>query len=95
MALSGGQRQRLAFARAIYNNPEVIIMDEATSALDEETEQEVLRSLETIKQDKTLFIITHKPKTILSMDKVIFMENGEIKFFGNKEEYFKRYNIQK
>tara|TARA_B100000900_G_scaffold405328_1_gene414777 strand:- start:508 stop:2208 length:1701 start_codon:yes stop_codon:yes gene_type:complete len=95
MILSGGQRQRLAFARAIYNNPEVIIMDEATSALDEETEEEILNSLETLKKDKTFFVIAHKLKTILSMDKVIYMENGEIKFFGDKKDYLEKYNIQK
>lgn len=95
MILSGGQRQRLAFARAIYNDPEVIIMDEATSALDGETEEEILNSLETLKKDKTFFVIAHNLKTILSMDKVIYMENGEIKFFGDKKDYLEKYNIQK
>ena len=93
-ALSGGQRQRLAFARAIYNNPEIIVMDEATSALDQATEDEVLKNLKNLKKNKTLIVIAHNLKTILSMDKIILMENGSIKFFGNKNEYLTKYNIK-
>jgi ATP-binding cassette, subfamily B, bacterial PglK len=93
-ALSGGQRQRLAFARAIYNNPEIIVMDEATSALDQDTEDEILYNLENLKKNKTLIVIAHKLKTILSMDKIILMENGSIKFFGTKNEYLLKYNIE-
>ena len=94
MKLSGGQRQRLAFARAIYNNPELIVMDEATSSLDQETEREILTSLETIKKNKTLVVIAHKLETILSMDKIIHIENGEIKFFGQKDDYLNKYNLK-
>ena len=94
MKLSGGQRQRLAFARAIYNNPELIVMDEATSSLDQETEREILTSLEIIKKNKTLIVIAHKLETILSMDKIIHIENGGIKFFGQKDDYLNKYNLK-
>ena len=94
MKLSGGQRQRLAFARAIYNNPELIVMDEATSSLDQETEKEILKSLEIIKKNKTLIVIAHKLETILSMDKIIHIENGEVKFFGQKDDYLNKYNLK-
>ena len=58
--LSGGQIQRIGIARMLYKNPEIIILDEATNALDEETELQILKSIEKFKQTKTIIIITHK-----------------------------------
>jgi ATP-binding cassette, subfamily B, bacterial PglK len=91
MTLSGGQRQRLSIARAIYNDPQIIVMDEGTSALDDKTENEVLDALDKLKIDKTLIVIAHRKKTIERMDKILLMEGGEIKFFDTKDKY--RYDI--
>ena len=65
ISLSGGQKQRIAIARALYNNPDILIFDEATSALDSETEQKIMNSIYNLKNKKTVLIISHK-KSILS-----------------------------
>ena len=87
MTLSGGQRQRLSIARAIYNDPQIIVMDEGTSALDDKTENEVLDALDKLKINKTLIVIAHIKKTIERMEKILLMQDGEIKFFDYKEKY--------
>ena len=87
MTLSGGQRQRLSIARAIYNDPQIIVMDEGTSALDDKTENEVLDALDKLKINKTLIVIAHRKKTIERMEKILLMQDGEIKFFDYKEKY--------
>jgi len=76
--MSGGQRQRLGIARALYNNPEVIVFDEATSSLDTKTEKEVSQAIEELAGEKTLIIISHRFSTIRKYDRIFFMENGAI-----------------
>lgn len=71
--LSGGQRQRIAIARAILKEAPVILMDEATSALDNESEQLVNDALKTLKNDKTIIMIAHRPSTIALADRVVKM----------------------
>lgn len=71
--LSGGQRQRIAIARAILKEAPVILMDEATSALDNESEQLVNDALKTLKNDKTIIMIAHRPSTIALADRVVRM----------------------
>lgn len=66
--LSGGQRQRLGIARALYNDPDFIVMDEATSALDEATEKEFADTMEKLRGQKTLLVIAHRPETINRCD---------------------------
>ena len=83
MKLSGGQRQRLAFARAIYNNPELIVMDEATSSLDQETEREILTSLETIK-NKTLVVIHTNLKPFYQWTKLFILKMVKSSFLDKK-----------
>ena len=56
--LSGGQKQRIAIARALYNDPEILIFDEATSALDNQTQNEILKTIESLKKDKTIVMET-------------------------------------
>lgn len=68
--LSGGQCQRLGMARALYHDPELLVMDEATSALDHETEQTVMESIEVLYGTKTLIIIAHRLSTIKKCDVV-------------------------
>ena len=87
--LSGGQLQRIGIARALYENPEIIIFDEATSALDFETEKEVLKSINTLKKEKTIIMITHRIKNLEEFDKIFFMEDGKMIKSGNYNELSK------
>lgn len=75
--LSGGQLQRIGIARALYNNPDILIFDEATSALDSFTEKEVIDAIYNLKDDKTIIIIAHRLDTLKSCDIVYNIENGK------------------
>ena len=76
--LSGGQRQRIGIARALYQNPEVLVFDEATNSLDNITEEKIMNSIYNIQQDKTILIIAHRLSTIKKCDQIILIEKGEI-----------------
>lgn len=85
--LSGGQRQRIAIARALYRNPEILILDEATSSLDPESEQQVKDALEQFRQQgKTLIIIAHRLSTIKQADNIMVLEKGKLMEQGTHEE---------
>ena len=73
--LSGGQAQRVGIARALYNDPEILILDEATSSLDVNNEKKILESLLNLKRKKTLIIITHRLTTTKYCDKIYRMED--------------------
>ncbi len=75
--LSGGQRQRIGIARALYNNPKLLILDEATSALDNETEKSVMDALNNISKDITIILIAHRLNTVKNCDIVFKLEKGE------------------
>lgn len=77
--LSGGQRQRLGIARALYINPDLLLLDEATSALDNETEREIMKSIETMHGNITIIMIAHRLNTVEKCDMIIELENGTIK----------------
>lgn len=76
--LSGGQRQRIGIARALYNQPDILIFDEATSALDNETEAAVMEAIDFLKGKKTMIIIAHRLETIRNCDIVYRVEKGKI-----------------
>ena len=76
--LSGGQRQRIGIARALYNNPGVLILDEATSALDSLTEEELMKSITEFKGKITLIMIAHRLTTLKDCDIIYRMENGNL-----------------
>lgn len=90
--LSQGQKQRLAIARAIYQNPQVLIFDEATSALDVETEHEITKMLNELKGDKTIIAIAHRLSTLKSCDRLVYLKNGEILATGTFSELSKRFS---
>ena len=84
--LSGGQRQRLGIARALYFNPQVLVMDEATSALDNQTEAEVMQAIQNLKKERTLIMIAHRLSTVEDCDRLYFLEAGQIADAGNYQQ---------
>lgn len=83
--LSGGQRQRIAIARALYYDPEILVMDEATSALDNETEEAVMEAIDNLQGMKTLVIIAHRLSTIKNCDVIYEIKNGKAIMRDKKE----------
>jgi ATP-binding cassette subfamily B protein len=84
--LSGGQRQRLAIARALLNDPAIIIFDEATSDVDTETEELIQESLNRLIEDRTAFVIAHRLSTIQDADRIVVMDDGEIVESGSHDD---------
>ncbi|MDR0555256.1 MAG: ABC transporter ATP-binding protein [Treponema sp.] len=76
--LSGGQQQRIGIARALYDDPGVLVLDEATSALDTETEEKIMDEIYSVSKNKTLIVIAHRLSTVERCDRKIRMENGGI-----------------
>ena len=76
--ISGGQRQRIGIARAIYNNPEVLIFDESTNALDNFTEKKILDEIHLLKGKKTIILISHKKDNLKNCDKILDLDEKNI-----------------
>ena len=87
--ISGGQRQRVGIARALYHDPEILILDEATNALDASTENEFNESLLRLMKEKTIIIIAHRLSSIKNCQSVIQLEAGKIVAQGSYKELFK------
>jgi ATP-binding cassette subfamily B protein len=83
--LSGGQKQRLTIARAILRNAPIVVLDEATAFADPENEEEIVKALANLTQDKTVIIIAHRLSTIKDVDQIIVFEQGRIKECGKHE----------
>ncbi|WP_038198711.1 ABC transporter ATP-binding protein [Wolbachia pipientis] len=85
LKLSEGQKQRIVIARAILNNPQVLILDEATSALDYKSENLVQKALSKLMQNRTTIVITHRLSTALKTDKIIVINHGKVKEVGTHD----------
>ena len=102
ITLSGGQKQRLAIARAIINNPSILILDDALSAVDAGTEEKILTRLQEFMKDRTTIIVSHRISTIINCNNIIVLDKGEIIESGThndllaaKGKYEKIYSRQK
>jgi ATP-binding cassette subfamily B protein len=84
--LSGGQRQRIAIARALVDDPPILVFDEATSHVDNETEIDIQRSLSTMSEERTVFAIAHRISTIRGADRILVMDDGRLMDDGTHEE---------
>ena len=87
--LSGGQIQRIGLARALYENPEILILDEATSSLDSKTELEIIKEINNLKNKITTIFIAHRLSTIKTCDKIFELANGKLIKEGSFEEVVK------
>jgi ATP-binding cassette, subfamily B, multidrug efflux pump len=90
VTLSGGQKQRISIARALIKNPSLIIFDDCLSAVDAKTEKEILGNLNNYLADKTAVIITHRIFSLLSFDKIIVLNDGEIIEQGNHKQLLEK-----
>ena len=84
--ISTGQAQRLAIARAFYRDTPLLVMDEPTSSVDPETEKELIDSISTLQTDRTMLVIAHRLSTISTSDRIIYLDQGEIKEIGTHSE---------
>ena len=88
--LSVGQRQLISFARALLNDPSVLILDEATSSIDTETEIALQKGLDELLKGRTSFIIAHRLSTIQGADRIMYVDDGKIIESGSHEELLKQ-----
>jgi ABC-type multidrug transport system fused ATPase/permease subunit len=85
-AMSGGQMQRIGISRALYRNPNFLVLDEATNALDAFTENEIVGLIEKLSTAMTVLVVAHRLSTVRNADKVIYFDEGEIKGIGTFSE---------
>jgi len=99
--LSSGQAQMISFIRALVHEPKILVLDEATSSVDTETEELIQKAIEKLMENRSAIVIAHRLSTIQKADKIIVLDQGEIKEIGNHQEllridgYYKRlYDLQ-
>jgi len=85
LKLSGGEKQRVAIARVLLKNPAILVFDEATSSLDSQSEKNILSALTRISRNKTTLVIAHRLSTVIDADRIIVLDQGQVKEQGNHE----------
>jgi len=102
VTLSGGQKQRLCIARALFKNPDIIILDDALSSVDASTESVLLRNIRREMEGKTSIVVSHRVSTVMECDRIVVLRNGEIHEHGNHREllreggyYSRLYELQR
>jgi len=91
--VSGGQKQRIGIARALYNNPKVLILDEATSSLDPENERQIMDEINVMSKERTLIIITHRHVSVVKCDIVYLLDKGKIIDKGSYKDLLNRHTF--
>ena len=86
MYLSGGEKQRISIARAVLKDAQVILLDEATASLDPENEVEMQKAIDTLIKGRTVITIAHKLKTIMNANRIIVLDDGQVKEQGTHDE---------
>lgn len=93
VTLSGGQKQRISLARAFMGDPSILLLDDCLSAVDASTEHRILQNLEEVLENRTSIIITHRIFSLLSFDKILVLDQGELVEEGTHEELLSRKGI--
>jgi ATP-binding cassette subfamily B protein len=88
VTVSGGQKQRISIARALMKDANILILDDAVSAVDVRTEKAILGNLRRIRKGKTTILIAHRISTIEKMDKILFIDEGELLAVGTHAELY-------
>ena len=95
VTLSGGQKQRISMARALITNPEILILDDSLSAVDTETEDTILKHLDSFMEGRTTIIISHRISSIKNCDHILVLDEGEIIESGTHQENMKHEGLYK